>query len=956
MNIPGWRKQLTAIGCLFFFAISICAQTETYKRNDRGVIIYPKDQFSGNTKMVQLQVINEKIIRVTASPVDSIYSFNSVAVLPQAVYTNWQLKENNGMLALSTVALTATIDPLTGSVSFSDNAGKLILSEKKAAGRLLQPVMHEGRASWRIRQSFETDETDAYYGLGQHQDDVWNYRGKQVQFFQNNTEVAVPFLVSVKNYGLLWDNYSYGLAGDTRPYQPLSGLQLYDKNGNAGWLTASYNNDKSKPGQISFEKAESEIDYAWLGDTRRKLPREFAIEKGNITWKGNIAAQQSGLYQFRFTYGGYLKCRLNGKLVFDKWRMAWNPGTALVDLEMEAGKKYPIEIEWIPDGTESYISAAFLPPTSESNIFSFDSEAGKQLDYYFVYGKNIDEVIHGYRQLTGKATLLPRWAFGFWQSRERYKSQQELLETVAEFRKRKIPIDNIVQDWFYWKENEWGSQEFDKARFPNPDSMIKVLHNQYKMQFMISVWPKFYEGISTYKDFDNKGWLYTRNIANRQKDWVGPGYVSTFYDVFNENARKGFWKLLHDKLYVKGIDAWWMDASEPDILSNSSPFDRKLQMQPLATGTAAEYMNAYPLLNAQGIYEGQRGSDSSKRVLLLTRSGFAGSQRYGAVIWSGDIGSRWEDMRTQITAGMNFCISGLPWWTMDIGGFAVEKRYERPNETDLAEWRELQMRWYQWGSFLPMFRAHGQFPVREIFNIAPSDHPAYQSMLYYNKLRYRLLPYIYSLAGRVYQEDYTMMRGLVMDFAHDKKVWNVGDQFMLGPSLMICPVYTYKATARKVYLPAGQGWYDLYTGKYFEGGQEITADAPYEKVPVFVKEGSILLTGPELQYAGEKKADPVTVHVYGGKDAEFGLYEDEGMNYNYEKGRFASIKINYDEVKKTLTLSQRQGNFAGMLNERSFYISVLSKEKLAGIDFVAKPRKPVRYKGREVKIRLIRTF
>jgi alpha-D-xyloside xylohydrolase len=946
------RRQLTAISCLVLFPLLLIAQPGSYKRNAAGILVSPDPRFSGGAKVVQLQAINSRIIRVTASPENTVHAFNSLSVVPQHAFSGWQVKEEAGKVLLSTSAITATIDLLTGTVSFADSAGNAILAEKKIAGRWLQPVTHEGQQLWRVKQSFETDESDAYYGLGQHQDDVWNYKGKQVQFFQNNTEVAVPYLVSVKNYGLLWDNYSYTLAGDTRPYQPLSALQLFDKNDKPGWLTASYANDKTKPTQISFEKAESEIDYPWLNDTRQRLPKEFAISNGFVTWHGSIAAQQSGLYQFRFTYGGYLKCRLNGKLVFDKWRMSWNPGTALVDLQMEAGKKYPIEIEWTPDGGESYISASFLPPSSDPNVFAFDSEAGRQVDYYFVYGKNMDELVHGYRQLTGKATLLPRWAFGFWQSRERYKTQEELLNTVAEFRKRKIPIDNIVQDWFYWKENEWGSQEFDKARFPNADSMIAVLHHQYKVQIMISVWPKFYEGISTYKDFDSKGWLYTRNIANRQKDWVGPGYVSTFYDVFNEHARKGFWKLLHDKLYVKGIDAWWMDASEPDILSNSSPYNRKLQMQPLAIGTAAEYMNAYPLQNAKGIYEGQRGSDSSKRVLLLTRSGFAGSQRYGAAIWSGDIASRWEDMRTQITAGMNFCISGLPWWTMDIGGFAVERRYERPNETDLAEWRELQMRWYQWGSFLPMFRAHGQFPVREIFNIAPSGHPAYESMLYYDKLRYRLLPYIYSLAGRVYHDDYTMMRGLVMDFASDKKVWNVADQFMCGPSLMICPVYTYKATSRKVYLPAGQGWYDLYTGKYFEGGQEITADAPYEKVPVFVKEGSILLTGPELQYAGEKKAGPITVHVYGGKDAEFTLYEDEGVNYDYEKGKYSAIVFKYDEASKTVTVEDRKGRFDATLKPRIFYVEMIGKDKPATLDFERKVNKMVKYKAKKMQIKL----
>lgn len=945
MNILHGCKQLTAISCLIFLPLFLLAQSTNYRRTDSSIIVYPRKYASPQAGQVEVQVIGPKIIRVMARPEKPLPDVSSLSVLPQPKFSGWQVTTADGLIKLSTDSVIVLVEPITGTVAFRDKNGQPLLTEKY--GRGLEPVMHEGQAMWRLKQSFETDSTDAYYGLGQHQDDVWNYRGKQVQFFQNNTEVAVPFLVSVKNYGLLWDNYSLSLAGDTRAYQPLSGLQLFDMNGNPGWLTAVYSNDKKT---TAFERAESKIDYPWLNDTRERLPSQFAIAKGMIVWKGSIAAGQTGLYQFKFTYGGYLKCRIDGRLLFDKWRMAWNPGTALVDLDMEAGKKYAIEIEWTPDGNESYISAGFLPPAAEPNTFAFDSEAGRKIDYYFVYGKNMDDVIHGYRQLTGKAPLLPRWAFGFWQSRERYRSQEDILNTVAEFRKRKIPIDNIVQDWFYWKENEWGSQDFDAARFPSPDSMIAALHDKYKVQFMISVWPKFYEGISAYKDFSSKSWLYTRNIANRQKDWVGPGYVSTFYDVFNANARKGFWKLLHDKLYVKGIDAWWMDASEPDILSNSSPFDRKLQMQPNAMGTAAEWLNAYPLLNAQGIYEGQRGSDSTKRVLLLTRSGFAGSQRYGATIWSGDIASRWEDMRTQISAGMNFNISGLPWWTMDIGGFAVERRYEKPNEADLAEWRELQMRWYQWGSFLPMFRAHGQFPVREVFNIAPQDHPAYQSMLYYNKLRYRLLPYIYSLAGKVYSEDYTMMRGLVMDFAVDKKTWNIGDQFMFGPSLLINPVYIYKAVSRKVYLPAGQGWYDLYTGKYFEGGQEVTADAPYERVPVFVKEGSIVLTGPELQYAAEKKADPIVVHVYAGKDAVFTLYEDEGVNYNYEKGRSATIKFTYNEAAKLLTISALQGNFPGLLKSRTFQIKLISKTKASGISFEKKENKVVRYQGKETRV------
>ncbi|MBL7707900.1 MAG: DUF5110 domain-containing protein [Chitinophagaceae bacterium] len=948
--------RLLIVLSFLFFSAAATAQKIAFRKTETGVIVYPDQRFSGEIKMIQLRVVNDKTIRVTASPQTDILSDKSLIVIQQPSFDQWEIKETGEALELVTASVKARINLSTGAIIFFDKDNHLILTEKTVQGRTIQPVMHEGKMLYAVKQGFAVTGEDAYYGLGQHQDDVWDYKGRQTIFFQNNTEIAVPFLVSVKNYGILWDNYSYSKVGDVRAFQPLSALQLYDKQGNSGWLTASYANDKNRPEQLLFEKAESEIWYPFMNDTKQKLPKEFTIEKGSITWQGSIAGDEAGIYQFKFSYGGYLKCWVNGRLMFDKWRQAWNPGTALMDLPLEKQRKYSIKLEWIPDGGESYISAQFLPPASadDANTFAFDSEAGQQIDYYFVYGTNLDEVIHGYRQLTGKAQIVPKWAMGFWQSRERYKSQDEILNTVSEFRKRKIPLDNIVQDWFYWKENEWGSQEFDKTRFSNADSMIDVLHKKHHAQFMISVWPKFYEGIRTYNQFNQNGWLYTRNIADRQKDWVGPGYVSTFYDVFNDSARKGFWHLLNENLFKRKVDAWWMDASEPDIQSNVSAAKRKEQMHPLALGTAAEFMNAYPLMNAKGIYEGQRGSDNNKRVFLLTRSAFAGSQRFAASVWSGDIGARWEDMRTQISAGLNYSLSGLPYWTMDIGGFATETRYNKDPmlEKDQEEWRELQTRWYQWGSFLPLFRSHGQFPVRELYNIAPEYHPAYQSMLYYNRLRYRLMPYMYSLAGAAYHTDYTIMRGLMMDFATDKNTWKIGDQFMFGPSLLINPVYSYKALSRTVYLPAGQGWYDLYSGKYYNGGENIIADAPYERVPVFVKEGSIIPTGPELQYVAEKPADPVTLFVYTGKDASFVLYEDEGVNYNYEKGSFSEISFTYNELAKTITIGKRKGSFEGMLKTRTIHIKVISKERPAGLEFSQKAMKTVKYTGKEIVVKL----
>jgi alpha-D-xyloside xylohydrolase len=950
------RLLLTFLGICFINVL--LAEPPSYIQTKDGITVFTDPVFTGTSNAVKLEVISDNIIRVIASPGKEIAATQSlITVYTKANDLAWNVISSKDNLTLKTKFLTAIVNRKTGCVSFFDARGKKIVGEKPVSGRSFQPAVFDGQRYYNLNQTFQSTSDDAWYGLGQHQDGVLNYRGQQISFFQNNTEVAVPFLISSKNYGILWDNYSLTKAGDTRPLHPLSSLQLFSKNDETGWLTASYSNDKSKPGDVAIERAEGSIDMEFLGDSKLKLPAGFIPEKGIVTWEGSVASYLTGLHQLRFTLGGTLKVWLNHQLVLDRWRKAWNPAPALLPVNLKSGEKVPIKIEWIPEGTESYLSLKWQEPLSqeEQNAFSFSSEAGQQIDYYFIYGNNMDEVISGYRTLTGKAPIVPKWALGFWQSRERYKSQDEILSTVDEFRKRKIPIDNIVLDWSYWREAEWGSQEFDEKRFPSPDSMINVLHKKYHTQIMISVWPKFYEGIASYNEFDKNGWLYKRNIADRQRDWIGKGYVSTFYDAFNEDARKGFWDLINKKIYSKGIDAWWMDASEPDILSNVDPEKRKLQMTPTALGSAAAYLNAYPLQNAKGIYEGQRSADPNKRVFLLTRSGFAGSQRYAAAIWSGDIGSTWNDMKNQITAGVNFSMSGLPYWTMDIGGFVVPEKFERPNNESLEEWRELMTRWSQFGSFVPLFRVHGQYPFREIFNTAPNDHAAYKSFLYYDKLRYRLLPYTYSLAGAAYHDNYTIMRGLAMDFAKDTAVLNIGDQYMFGSSLLINPVYEFGQRSRDLYLPKSSGWYDLYSGKYYTGGQKIHADAPYEKMPVFVKAGSILPFGPELQYTSEKTADTITLNIYTGTDASFNLYEDEGTNYNYEKGAFSVIPIKYSEAAKTISIGDRKGSFNGMMQKRTFRISIISPGNAKPLDFDASV-KEITYGGQNITIKIDSLF
>jgi alpha-D-xyloside xylohydrolase len=758
------RKLLLLLTVLFFvLSAGRCMADGMFTRTPDGIIVYPDTRFSGHTSAVRLTVIADNIIRVLASAdgEPSRQTGSLITTYKMDSLLKWDLSRNDSEVVLHTRLLVAIVNLSTGAVRFADAAGRPIVAEKAVGGRSFEPAGFEGTSCWHVRQTFETLPGEAIYGLGQHQDGLVNYKGYRVDLFQNNTEVAVPFLLSSRNYGILWDNYSMTAVGDVRPYKPLSALRLFSEKGEEGWLTATYHNDKQHARPTDLCMPASDIAYAWLGDSKRLLPASFTPAQGSVIWQGAVASGMTGIHIFRFTYAGYIKVYIDGQLRLDRWRQAWNPGSALIRLPMEKDKKAQVRIEWAPDGGESYLTMKWLgpQPVGEENDVSFASEAGEQLDYYFIYGKDPDEVVAGYRHITGKSTMVPRWALGLWQSRERYKTEAEVLNTVREFRTRRIPLDNIVLDWNYWEQNAWGSQEFDATRFPSPDSMIAVLHKDYHAHFMISVWPKFYEGIPSYKEFDRNHWLYRRNVAEGQRDWIGDGYVSTFYDAFNPAARKGFWSLLDKKLYSKGIDAWWMDASEPDILSNVSPEKRKEEMTPTALGPAAEFLNAYPLENARGIYEGQRGVNPGQRVFILTRSGFAGSQRYGAAVWSGDIAARWADMRNQIAAGVNFSMSGIPYWTMDIGGFAVEHRFEDAKGEDLEEWREQMTRWYQFGAFCPLFRVHGQYPYREIFNVAPADHPAYRSMLYYDRLRYRLLPYLYSLSGRVWHDDYTLMRG-----------------------------------------------------------------------------------------------------------------------------------------------------------------------------------------------------
>ena len=963
-------------------------QAADFVQNGNYLTVQLKQHQNYGPSQIRLQVVSDRIIRVQATAEQSFRSKQSLIIVPQNSKAKYKVEEQGDDLIITTAAMRAVLNEATGQITFYDLKGQVLLNEVAQGGKTFKPftvpdreigvdiakVPEAQKHGWSWRALFDSPDNEAFYGLGQHQSEELNMKGKNEDLFQYNTKVSVPFVISNKNYGILWDSYSYSRWGNPDDYLQLNrAFKLYDKEGKEGQLTGTYvdkNGQKIVRGEdsIYFEYAmpeASEICNKTDKGGIQNLPKGFALNGSKVVYEGYVEAPTNSFYQFILYYAGYMKIYIDGKLVVpERWRTAWNPNSYKFETAIPKGKKTPIRIEWQPDGDVSYCGLRVAAPRSEAekNQLSIWSEMSPDMDYYFIAGKNMDEVISGYRTLTGKAPVYPKWVLGFWQSRERYQSSKDIEENMKKFRDLKIPVDNIVQDWNYWKLDSWGSHEFEAARYPNPQAMLDSVHALHG-RFMISVWPKFYDTVKNYKELDAKGWMYHQAIKDDIHDWLG--FRGSFYDAYDAGARKMFWRQMDENLYTKykfGIDAWRMDASEPNVRDCTPMWYRKALSGPTALGTATEYFNAYSIVNADAIYNGQRSVNPNQRVFLLTRSGFAGEQRYSTATWSGDIATRWEDMRAQMTAGLNYSMAGLPFWGMDQGGFCVENRYVAAQQefdktgkenADLKEWRELQARWNQFGCFVPLYRAHGQWPLREVWNIAPADHPAYKTIVAYDKLRYRLMPYLYSMAGMVHLKDYTMMRGLVMDFNGDDKVLDIKDQWMFGSALMACPVGEYQKYSREVYLPKQKGWYDFYTGAYHAGGQTIVADAPYDKIPVFIPEGAILPIGPEMLWSDEKKPELIDLYVYAGKDGSYTLYEDEGTNYNYEKGKYAVIDFKYDDARKQVTIGARKGSFDGMLQKRRFNIILVDQKKQQGVNLAKSPKgKVVKYAGQAMTVKL----
>lgn len=541
------------------------------------------------------------------------------------------------------------------------------------------------------------------------------------------------------------------------------------------------------------------------------------------------------------------------------------------------------------------------------------TEADPEMDFFFLAGDNMHQVQKGYRFLTGKVAMLPKWAFGYIQSQERYETAEEILSVAKEHRERQIGLDCIVLDWCSWEDGMWGQKSFDPKRFPNPTEMVQKLH-EMDVHFMISIWPNMAKETENHKEMAKEGGLL---------------FASDLYNPLDSHVRDVYWNQVNDKLFCHGIDAFWCDSSEPLTVE----WVHKERMEPgllyaeycreLQNRLPITKMNAYPYYHAQTIYEGQRRVTEEKRVCNLTRSTYTGGQKFGTILWSGDTSASWNTLKSQVAAGLNFVSSGHPFWTVDIGAFFVKRGdfwywdgdY---NQTNYDEgYLELYTRWYQWASLLPVFRGHGTDVRRELWQFCGQDGRFFEAMLKYNRLRYRLLPYIYSMAGMAYLRDEMMMRPLSFDFAEDKNVYDIKDQYMFGDALMVCPVtepmyygrnsepLQGTSKTRKVYIPKGSGFYDFWSGEYYEAGQWITVNASLENMPILVREGSILPLDEERvsvsKLNAKEERETLSFRVYAGKDADFHLYQDAGDGYGYEKGEYELTDYHWDDKKKLLT-------------------------------------------------------
>ena len=762
------KKQFISL-CLFLFVVALNAQN--FQKTDNGI------KYNTQGINVDISLLSPDIVRVVKSPEGTDRKGPDLVILKVIGKTDFRVDQHKNEVTISTEKVEVKTDLETGEILFNTANGKSLLREKPY-GTQFSAIKDGPNDSYNIRQGFLLDKDEAIYGLGQQQTGKMNQRNQILPLQNWNMKVCIPFVQSVKGYGIYWDQYSISEFVDN--------------------------------------------------------PQEMSMQS-----------------------------------------------------------------------------------------------VGIKADYYFMYGGNADGIIAQMRKLTGQSPMLPLWAYGFFQSRERYQNQFETLDVVKQYRKLGVPLDCIIQDWQYWgRDSLWNLMDFNPETFPRPLEMVDSVH-QMNAKFMIVTWPGFGPLTPQYKELKDK------NLLINFDTWP-PKSGTKPYDVYSAEARDIYWRYLNNGIFSKNVDGFWLDSTEPDHINvKESDYD-----QPTILGTFRSVHNAFPLMTVGGVYNHWRGETSDKRVVILTRSAFAGQQRYGANTWSGDVSSDWGTLRRQIPGALNFSLSGNPYWNSDIGGFFAG-RYNAGGGAKNPDFQELYVRWMQFAAFTPMMRSHGTDIRREIYQFGKRGEWAFDVQEKYINLRYSLLPYIYSTSWDVSKNNGTFMRALVMDFSQDKNVWNIDNEYMFGQSFLVNPVTEKGKEEQDVYLPGGSDWFDFWTNEKTTGGITVTKKTMIDIIPLYVKAGSIIPFGPKVQFATEKKWDNLELRIYPGADGTFTLYEDENDNYNYEKGAYTEILLTWNNDTKTLTIGNRKGNFKGMLKNRKFTIKRIDGDT-----------KTITYKGKEIKLKI----
>lgn len=827
-----------------------------------------------------LRPLLDNAVRVRFVRGESVES-RSLILRDDIAAPEFQVRESSAEVAVEMARLRVGVDRTTGTITFHDASGRVLLRELPGTRRVEAATIH-GEPTWSIAQSFDSPPDERLFGTGEFQDGFLNIRDLPRRLAQVNTQIAIPFVVSSRGFGLLWHNY--GLTEFNPADEPVP-LTARDASG-----------------------ATATVDVTTTEGTKKETRQDRAFV-------GRFRVASAGRYAFSLDVGRNMARRwhveIDGKPIVDFYNF-WLPPFTGCFADLEAGEHEAVVVGEKDD-------APVLKFRPARSVTEFRSPVADALDYVVIAGHG-DEVTAAYRELTGPAPMMPRWALGYIHCRERFKTQAEVLDNAAEFRTRGLPMDVIVQDWQYWGRYGWNAMRFDEADYPDPQAMIAQLHAQHT-RFMLSVWSKVDPQSEVGRELAARGFMIPGTM------WV---------DFFNPAAAAFYWENVRTRLLPLGIDAWWQDATEPE---NDDLAGRRTH-----AGLGERMRNVYPLLVSRTVYEGLRRDDPERRPFILTRCAFPGQQRYAAATWSGDIGNSWETLRRQITAGLGYVVTGLPWWTTDTGGFF------RPGAgqfTD-ADYHERFLRWLQFSVFSPLLRVHGYQTDTEFWRYGAQVEAESRRWL---ELRYRLLPYIYSETARVSFAGSTLMRPLVLDFPRDTNALDQTSEFMFGPALLVAPVLAPSVKEWPVYLPKHSGgWFDFWTGERHDGGKNVSAAAPIDRIPLFVRSGSILPLGPAQQFHDEKPDAPIDLRIYVGADGDYTLYEDDGVSNAYEHGARATIPLHWDDKKQTLTFGARTGAFPGMQAKRTFRVTWVRPGHGAGEEDATAPDTSIVYDGQPLAL------